>query len=231
MQNAPPVVREHQEHIQDLKPDRRYRKEVDRNQGLHVIIEECPPGLGGRVPAPDHILAHARLADVDAQLEQLAVNWRSAPEWVLTTHGANQLAHLLRHARPPRLTVSDLPGPEQAKAFAVPADDGRGFDDKDAGLPAVPDGAEPSPEEPIRRCQFRSLDGALQNAELMAECEDLELKRRTAPEGSEKRGQKSGQYLPERESKEERQLPVYQSDRIFRERQTAISVSMRLTEE
>src|SRR5215471_18789486 len=67
-------------------------------------------------------------------------------KWVLTTHGANQLAHLLRHARPPRLTVTDLPRPEQAKAFAVPADDGRGFDDKDAGLPVVPDGAEPSPE-------------------------------------------------------------------------------------
>ena len=148
------------------------------------------------------------------------MNSRSAPEWVLTTHGANQLAHLLRHARPPRLTVSDLPRPEQAKAFAVPADDGRGFDDKDAGLPVVPDGAEPSPEEPIRRCQFRSLDGALQNAELMAECEDLELQRRPAPEGSEKRGQKSGQYLPERESKEEGQLPVYQSDRIFREPQS-----------
>jgi hypothetical protein len=40
---------------------------------------------------------------------------------------------------------------------------------------------------------FRSLDGALQNAQLMAECEDLELQCRTAPEGSEKRGQKSGQ--------------------------------------
>src|SRR5215831_8486896 len=56
----------------------------------------------------------------------------------------------------------------------------------------------------------------------MTECEDLELKRRTAPEGSEKRGQKSGRYLPKRESKEERQLPVYQSDRIFREPQTPI---------
>src|SRR5262249_25900177 len=66
--------------------------------------------------------------------------------------------------------------------------------------------------------------GALQNAELMAECKDLELKRRTAPEGSEKRGQKSGQYLPERESKEERQLPVYQSDRIFREPQFALNM-------
>ena len=52
----------------------------------------------------------------------------------------------------------------------------------------------------------------------MAECEDLELKRRTAPEGSEKRKQKSGQQVPEGESKEG-QRPVYQSDRILREPQ------------
>jgi hypothetical protein len=41
--------------------------------------------------------------------------------------------------------------------------------------------------------QFRSLDGALEDAKLMAEREDLELKRRTAAEGSEKRGPKNGQ--------------------------------------
>src|SRR6516164_8004918 len=89
---------------------------------------------------------------------------------------------------PPPLTVADLPGPEQAKAFPVPADDGRGFDDKDAGLPVVPDCAQPSPQEPIRRGQFGSLDGALQNAEWMAERQDLELKRRTAPKEGEKCG-------------------------------------------
>ena len=75
----------------------------------------------------------------------------------------------------------------------MPADDGRGLDDQDAGLPVVPDGAQPSPQESIRRSQFRSLDGALENAELMAESEDLELERRPTPEGSEKRGQESGQ--------------------------------------
>jgi hypothetical protein len=89
--------------------------------------------------------------------------------------------------------VSDLPGPEQAKAFPVPANDGRGLDDKDAGLPIVPDGAQPGPQQAIRRCQFRSFYGALQNAELMAEREDLELKRRTAAEGSEESSQESGQ--------------------------------------
>ena len=56
----------------------------------------------------------------------------------------------------------------------------------------------------------------------MAEREDLELQRRTAPEGSEKRGQKSGQQVPEGESKEKGQLPVYQSDRILREPQMVL---------
>ena len=48
-------------------------------------------------------------------------------------------------------------------------------------------------KNPIRRGQFGSLDGALQNAELMAKGEDLELKRRPAPKGGEKCGQESGQ--------------------------------------
>ena len=87
--------------------------------------------------------------------------------------------------------MSDLPGPEQTKAFPVPADDGRGLDDKDAGLPVVPDGAQPGPQQSISRRQFGSLDRALQNADLMAESEDLELKRHPAPEGSENSGRES----------------------------------------
>jgi hypothetical protein len=134
MQNAPTVVRKHQEHIQDLEPDRRHRKEVDGNQGLQEIVEECPPSLGGRLVEAHQVLTYAGLADVDAELEQLAVNPRSAPEWVLTTYGANRRTHLFRYGRPPRLTLSNLPSPEQTKAFPVPADDGRRFDDKDAGL-------------------------------------------------------------------------------------------------
>jgi hypothetical protein len=86
------------------------------------------------------ILAHAGFADVDAQLQQLAVNPRSDPSgfsrlmvrinWRTSFGTAGRLG----------LPWSDLPGPEQAKAFPVPADDGGGFDDKDTGLPVVPDG-------------------------------------------------------------------------------------------
>src|SRR5215831_265624 len=150
-----------------------------------------------------------------------SMNARSTPEWVLAAHGANQRAHLLRYRRPPPLTVADLPGPEQTKAFPVSADDGSGLDDKDAGLPVVPDGAQPGPQQAIHRGQFGSFDGALQNVELMAESEDLELKRRPAAKRSENSGRESRQKMPARESKGERQLPVYQSDRSLRELQSA----------
>ena len=87
----------------------------------------------------------------------------------------------------------NFPGPEQPKAFPMPADNGRRFDDKDAGLPVVPDGAQPGPQQSIGRGQFGSFDGALENAELMAESEDLKLQRRTAPEGGENSGRESRQ--------------------------------------
>ena len=96
--------------------------------------------------AAHQVLAHAGLADIDAQLAQLAMNPRSAPDWVLAAHGPNQRAYLLENARAARFTVSDLPVPKQAKAFAMPADDSRSLDDEDAGLPIVPDGAEPGPK-------------------------------------------------------------------------------------
>src|SRR6516164_2545647 len=168
MQNAPPLMRQHQQHVEDLEPDGRYRKEVDRNHGLHVVLQEGSPDLGGRVVAAHQVLAHTRLANVDAQLEQLSVNPRSAPEWILAAHLPNPCAHLFRHGRPPRLTVSDLPGPEQTKAFPVPADQSPGSDDKHAGLPIAPDGKR----------QFTSFYRPLENAELMAESQDLELQQR-----------------------------------------------------
>jgi DNA invertase Pin-like site-specific DNA recombinase len=50
------------------------------HHGLQVIVEEGPPGLGGRLAAAHQVFAHTGLADVDAELEQLAVNPRRSPE-------------------------------------------------------------------------------------------------------------------------------------------------------
>jgi hypothetical protein len=65
------------------------------------------------------------------------------------------------------------------KALAVPAEDRGSFDDEDPASPILPDGTEPSPQEPIRRHQFRALHRALENSDLMAQRENLKLQRRT----------------------------------------------------
>ena len=103
--------------------------------------------------------------------------------------------------------------PEPAKAFPMPADHRRRLDEEDTGPPIVPDLAEPGPQESIRRAEFRSLDKALQNIELMAECEDLQLQGGVALEGDKNRGEEHRKYRAERESKENRQPPTYQSVR------------------
>jgi hypothetical protein len=71
MQNAQPVMRQYQEHIQDLKPDGWHRKEVAGDHGLHVVVKKGWPGLRGRLLAALRVLAHAGFADVDASLS----NW------------------------------------------------------------------------------------------------------------------------------------------------------------
>jgi hypothetical protein len=64
-------------------------------------------------------------------------------------------------------------------------------DEEDSGAPVLPHCGQPGPQESISACKFRPLHGPLKNAELMAEGEDLKLKRRTAPgcgqEGREER--------------------------------------------
>src|SRR5262249_42579511 len=69
MQNAPTIMRQHQEHVQDLESYGRHRKRVDGNHALHVVVQEGSPGLRGRIVAAHQVLAHAGLADIDAQLE------------------------------------------------------------------------------------------------------------------------------------------------------------------
>src|SRR6516162_9428153 len=63
-----------------------------------MIAKEGVPALRRWPPSPCHVFCNGRLADNDAQLEQLAVNpWRS-PQRVGNAHLANELADV--HGRP-----------------------------------------------------------------------------------------------------------------------------------
>jgi hypothetical protein len=88
-------MRSHQEHVENLKPHGRHGEEIDGYQGLHVIVQERPPGLRRRLAVAQHVLADAGLADVDAEFEQPPVNARGAPERILAADFSDQIADLL----------------------------------------------------------------------------------------------------------------------------------------
>src|SRR5215471_2439944 len=78
------------------------------------------------------------LADVDAQLEQLAVDARGAPKRVVAAHLPYQFSNFHRYGRAPGLPAADLPSPEQAESFAVPGNHGIRFYDAECRAPPRP---------------------------------------------------------------------------------------------
>jgi len=65
-----------------------------------MIPQKGLPPLGRRPSPPRHVLGHTRLPDINAELEQFAVDARRAPEWIGKAHVADQLTYLERHGRP-----------------------------------------------------------------------------------------------------------------------------------
>jgi len=57
-----------------------------------MILQERAPGLCGWLSSADEVLAHGRLADIDAELHEFAVNARCSPAGILAAHAADQCA-------------------------------------------------------------------------------------------------------------------------------------------
>src|SRR5947209_14211116 len=57
-----------------------------------VVTQEGGPALGRRSTSLDHVLRHARLSDVEAEFEQLAMNARRTPQRIFGAHALEQRA-------------------------------------------------------------------------------------------------------------------------------------------
>jgi hypothetical protein len=88
------LVRQHEKHIEDLKPNRRHGEEVYRYKAVDMILEESAPGLARRLAISHKVFAHARFANVDAELQQFAMNARRAPARIVFAHASNEIANL-----------------------------------------------------------------------------------------------------------------------------------------
>jgi len=85
----------------------------------------------------------------DAQLEQLAVDARRAPQWIGQRHLANQIPYLSWRLRATRPTNPALPSPVVSEASAMPSDHGLGLDDVEGFAPIGPKAAQDVPERAI----------------------------------------------------------------------------------
>ena len=138
---------QHQKYVKDLKTDRGHGEEIDGDQLLGMILQECPPGLRRRFAAAHHVFAHAALTDVDAEFEQFAVDAGCTPTGILSAHLADQISDLARNDGSPGLAVPHLPGPEQPKAGTMPGYDCFWFDDGQRGAPVVPKARQTDPQQ------------------------------------------------------------------------------------
>jgi len=77
---------------QTLKRHGRNQAKVDRRNRVRMVAQECPPCLRWRSSVFDHVREDGRLRDVEAKLEELAVDARGAPQPVLFVHLPDEIA-------------------------------------------------------------------------------------------------------------------------------------------
>src|SRR5712691_2989203 len=141
-----------------------------------MIAQKGRPALGGRSPPPRHVLGYTRLSDIDAELEQFAVDPRCTPQWVGKAHVTDQPAYLRRHLWPSP-AGSRFPAPIGSEPCPVPTDHGIRLDDRQR--------AANIGEQPIKADEYQSVDaaedkplwrGPPQDIDLLVQHQDLRLK-------------------------------------------------------
>ncbi len=189
MHNPATIMGEDDEDKEQLECCRRYHKEVCRNQLLHVVLQECLPGLRRGPSGTHHVLGDCGFADVDAELQEFAMNAGSIPAWVGQTHFSYEISNLTGLTRS-ALVYSALPCPIQSEPFAVPRNDSVCLHDPDMRAPALPQTRQPNPEDSINGVKPHPpvLGGTLQHKKLMAQGQDLGLQSSAGVQRASKRG-------------------------------------------
>ncbi len=183
MHDPPPFVTKYDENEEQSESRGRHDEEVDRRHASDVIFEECSPCLRRRLRMARQVFRYGCLRDFEAELQQLSVNSRRAPKWVLAGHPTDKVADLPRQGRSPRFSSSRLPGPEESEPLSVPTDNGLRLDDDQRLAPARSQAREDDPENPIDHPKRWPRPFPLHDSHLLAEGEHFCVERRAAQKG------------------------------------------------
>src|SRR5262249_60957828 len=119
----PPAVRKKYQTLEQLEADRRHDKQIRGGNARRLVAQEGRPALTRSSGAFDHVLGDGRLGDLDAKLEQLAMDPRRAPQPVGLAHLPNQVLDLSGDRRTAH-SGSGLPAPEGPETLPMPANPG-----------------------------------------------------------------------------------------------------------
>jgi hypothetical protein len=172
--DATSLVRQDHEHEKDLEHHGGHDEEVHGDEVPQVVVEKAAQSLRWRRSMADHVLGDRCLRDLDAELLKLSVNPRRAPEGVRRGHPSDQRSDLRGDGWTAWPGPAALPGPEDLEAGPLPSDHGGGLDDGDAIRPTAPQAGKQDSEQPVGRPQARARCGALEDGQLVPQCEVLE---------------------------------------------------------
>ena len=147
--NLAAVVGQYEHYEQQPEGCRRHDEHVDGSDAECLVAQEAAPTRRWGVRSEQHVLGNGRLAELDAELKQLAVNAGRTPEWVGNAHLADQFASLASYRPSTRLRA---PTPVEPKALPMPLDYGGRLHHQYRLQAAGPHLVEPDPQH--------SIDGA-----------------------------------------------------------------------
>ena len=143
MKDSPAPMLNDEQAVQQAEGGRRNREEVERDDCLAMIPEECQPipfGIAAP-PKPAKITSDGSFGHLESELLQFAMDPGSTPAGVVAGPPANYISNLGRDPRPPSVGAR-FPAPVPAEPGAVPSYDRIGLDDGESVLPAGPELAQ-----------------------------------------------------------------------------------------
>jgi hypothetical protein len=118
------------EGIEQIEANGRSNEQVHGRDVRRVVTQEGAPPLGRRPGSLDHVLRDAGLSDLKAELEQLAMDARRAPQRIVNAHPSDQRTQL-RVDLWPASKGPGLPTPVPAETGPMPTHEGLRPDDLD----------------------------------------------------------------------------------------------------
>src|SRR4051812_1542854 len=118
------------EDIEQVEADGRGNEQVHGGDVRRMVTQEGAPSRGGRLASLDHILRDTGLSHLKAKLEQLAMDARRPPQWIVSAHPPDQCAQVRVDLRPASKGAR-FPTPVPAEAGSVAPHEGLGADNRD----------------------------------------------------------------------------------------------------